>query len=112
MTLTLKDVIMINVHREYKKKINMNVRDLKKWDNNKCSKIIKTNTRRNIKRNIELIKTPLNKWNKKHIRWAKMIISNIKLLKKKKFKREIKNCPLSRKTILLRNHGFNVGGKL
>ena len=105
MVMTIGEAITNNIFNRYKNTVNMSVKDLRRWDRDSGSKILRNNDRRNIKRNIELLKTKFKDWNTKHFRWANMMILNIKSIKKKKLRMRVGI--LSKKTILLKNNGFD-----
>jgi hypothetical protein len=109
LILTVRDALRKNVFDRYKGVVNMGVRDLRRWGRDERSKVFNTNERRNIGRNVELLRTKFMDWDAKHFRWAEMIIGNVRRLKRKSLGVRIKG--LSRRTILLMHNGFNPNKK-
>lgn len=100
-----------DTYKKYKKKVNMTYTELLAWFRNPCSKKASLN-RNPIKRNLQLLKTPRIKWTMKHIRWANKTIGFIKRMKKVKAGKPVsKACPFSKKTISLKNWGYDPNKK-
>lgn len=103
----VKHAIRDKTYKEFKRVVNMTHRELLVWSRSPCSRKASL-SRRPVKQTLELLKTPKHKWTLKHIRFANRTISFIKRIKKTKADRQVsKDCPFSKKTISLKNYGFN-----
>lgn len=102
MVFTLLD----KIYKEYNKTTNMSFSELKRWSMTELSKQASL-TRSPIKRNLELLKLPKDKWGKKQITWAIRTIKFIKRMRKLPRGEIVKN-KLSKRDIALKNWGFNV----
>lgn len=95
------------VYSKYKKETNMSHTELKKWSENKCSKKASLSSGP-IKRNLELLSTPKDKWTDKHITWAnKTIAFNSRMRKMPKGKPVSKECLISKRDISLKNWAWD-----
>ena len=104
---TIREALIESVYINYKRTINMNFTELLGWARNPISKFAYF-SRRELRHNLELLKTPKNKWNMKHVRWANKTISFIKRFKNIKTGKPLsKNCPYSKKTLNLKNRAFD-----
>lgn len=102
MAITLIDKIF----KKYKKTINMSFSELKQWGSTDLSK--KSGLSRvPFRMNLELLKTPKNRWGAKQIKWAIRIIKFVNSTKKKK-KGTVISRGLSKRDIVLKNWGFNI----
>lgn len=97
------------IFAKYKKETNMSYTELKKWSENKCSKKASL-SKGPIKRNLELLSTPKNKWTEKHITWAnKTIAFNSRMRKMPQGKPVSKECKISKRDISLKNWAWDPG---
>lgn len=105
--LTVREAMILDVYRKYHCVVNMSFKELLRWARNPCSRMASL-SRRPIKHNLELLKTPSHKWNMKHVRWANKTIAFISRMKKVSGGRIISSdCPYSKKTISLKNWAFD-----
>jgi len=98
------------IYLKYKNSTNMSCSEMKKWSKNSLSYQASLN-REPIKRNIKLLCTPKNKWNKNLEKEAKKTISYLARAKKIKSKNYIGNSGLTKNEIALKNWGWNVKKK-
>lgn len=108
---TIREALIDGVYKNYRKTVNMNFMELLYWARNPMSK--KANiSRRYIRHNLELLKTPKHKWNMKHVRHANKAIAYINKTKNIKAGNPIsRECPYSRKTLNLKIFGYNPNKK-
>ncbi len=105
MVTTLLD----DIYKKYKKTVNMSFSELKAWSKTDLSKKASL-SRMPILRNLELLKTPKNKWKSKHIKWAIRTIGFVKRMKKIKRGKLINNS-MSKRDIALKNWAYNFKKK-
>jgi hypothetical protein len=104
---TIRDALIDGVYKNYRKNVNMSFFELLTWARNPFSRKAGL-SRRPIRHSLELLRTPKHKWNMKHVRWANKSIVFIKRLKLTYAGSPVsKDCPFSRKTISLKNLGYN-----
>lgn len=88
-------------YEKFKKAINMNLKEAKEWQKNDCSKKASL-SRAPLKRAINLLKTPENKWTNKDVKNSKRVVSFIARNSKQKAGKRKDGCP-SKATIAGRN---------
>jgi len=94
-----------SVYKKFKKSINMNLTDLKKWKNNPASKLASLD-RRPINRIIKLLSKKKSDWNKTDIANANKVISYLARAKKIKSRNYVyKN--YTKNDIALKNWGYD-----
>lgn len=94
------------VFREYKNTVNMSAKQLEIWSQTKCSKKASL-SRRPLKRNIKLLRKKKSEWTKRDFEDAKRTISFINRMKASSAGEEVEGCGVSKKTISLKNWGFD-----
>lgn len=98
-----------DVYKTYKKETNMSYSTLKAWSENSCSKRASL-SKGPIKRNLELLSTPKDKWTSKHITWANKTISfNSRMQGMPRGERLSEECPWSKRDISLKNWAYDPG---
>ena len=104
---TIREAFIESTYKEYKNSVNMGFKELLYWARNPNSRKASL-SRRPIRHNLELLRTPKHRWNMKHVRWANKTISFIKRMKNVKAGQPIsRDCPYSKKTISLKNWGYD-----
>lgn len=105
--LRVKEAMILDAYNRYHCIVNMSFKELLRWARNPCSRKASL-SRRPIKHNLELLRTPAHRWNMKHFRWANKTIAFISRMKKVNSGKIISSdCPYSKKTISLKNWGFD-----
>lgn len=105
--LTIRDMLIEGAYKRYHKAVNMTFIELLRWARNPCSRRASL-SRRPIRHNLKLLKTPRHKWNMYHVRWANKTVNFISRMKMVKAGKPIgADCPFSRKTISLKNWGYD-----
>lgn len=94
------------VYLEYKRKTNMTYSELKRWASNPCSKKASMD-RKPIQRNLRLLKKNKSKWNEQDLKDAKKTIAFISRMKNVSAGNPVKGCKESKRTISLKNWGYD-----
>lgn len=94
------------IYQDYKDSVNMTYSELKEWSNSPCSKKASL-SRTPINRNLRLLKKNKSEWSEKDLKDAKRTISFIARHKNQPAGKEVKDCGISKRTIALKNWGFD-----
>ena len=92
---------------DYFKLVNMGVRELKAWKVNRFSKLASLSTAP-LNKAIRLVSKRDISWNNKDIKDALKAISFIKRMRKVRAGKRLKGVGVSKRTISLKNWGFNL----
>ena len=99
--------ILERVYYDYKKSVNMDYSQLKKWSENSFSRRASL-TRGPINRNLRLLSKKKSEWDNRDIKDARKTISfNSRMKKVARGKPVSKDTKLSKRDISLRNWAFN-----
>lgn len=102
------------IYQKYKDSTNMTCSEMKKWESNLLSREASLD-RKPIKRNVKLLCTPKNEWDKKLLKEANKAISYLARAKKIKSKNYVGSSGLTKNEIALKNWAYDSkrkkGGK-
>jgi len=99
------------VYEKYNNLVNMSYSELKEWSENPCSNEASLD-RGPIERNLHLLSTKKEDWDKKEIEWANKTIAFISRMKNSEQGEKIsEDCPYSKRDISLRNWAYNPSKK-
>lgn len=108
---TIREALIESVYKNYKRTVNMGFVELLRWARNPISRKASL-SRRPIRHNLELLRIPKHKWNMKHVRWANKTIAFVNRMKNVRAGNPVsKDCPYSKKTISLKNWGYDPNKK-
>lgn len=105
--MTYTDKEKAETRKKYFRSTNMSFSELRRWAENDLS--CKASLDRSpIKRNLELLSTPVSQWNTKHYRWANKSIGYLARAKKiPRAKEEIGN-GYTRNEIAMKNWAYDI----
>lgn len=96
-----------SIRRKYFRATNMSASELKRWANTELSRKASLD-RSPIKRNYELLSTPVSEWNTKHYRWANKTIGYLARAKKIPRAKEEVGGGYTRNEIALKNWAYDI----
>jgi len=96
------------VYSSWRDAVNMSASELKAWDANECSRKASVDADAVIKRNLELLETPKDKWDRRLVDNAKRTISFVARMKNMEQGEPVSEaCPISKRDISLKNWAYD-----
>ncbi len=96
------------VYSAWRDAVNMSASELKAWDADECSRKASVDADAVIKRNLELLETPKDKWDRRLVDNAKRTISFVARMKNMEQGEPVSEaCPISKRDISLKNWAYD-----
>ena len=96
------------VYSSWRDAVNMSASELKAWDANECSRKASVDADAVIKRNLELLETPKDKWDRRLVDNAKRTVSFVARMKNMEQGEPVSEaCPISKRDISLKNWAYD-----